>query len=168
MTRTAARQAMIEAAERLITERGMQALTLEDVQIAANQSNKSAAKYHSGSRHSFMGAFVEMHTSEVDSRRQRAVRLADRPDGDRSPIRPLTAETVGRPDSKDARLLVQAVFDPALANVIHQHVRADSYRRVHTMVIDLSPATRPVGEWRTDNPASGCGGKMTWPAASPG
>ncbi|MDH6679757.1 RecA-family ATPase [Rhodococcus sp. LBL1] len=55
MTRATARQAMIEAAERLITERGMQALTLEHVQIAANQSNKSAAKYHSGSRHSVRG-----------------------------------------------------------------------------------------------------------------
>ncbi len=36
------------AAERIVAERGMPALTLKDVQLAANQANKSAAKYHFG------------------------------------------------------------------------------------------------------------------------
>ncbi|MCU1639860.1 MAG: taurine dioxygenase [Nocardia sp.] len=41
---------MIDAAERLIAERGLAAVTLQDVQNAAGQSNRSAAKYHFGSR----------------------------------------------------------------------------------------------------------------------
>ncbi|MCL2534258.1 MAG: TetR family transcriptional regulator [Nocardiaceae bacterium] len=149
---------MIVAAERIIAERGMPALTLKDVQIAANQSNKSAAKYHFGSREGLIEALVEVRMSPVNARRQV---MLDEMEHLRVPptarqavealVRPLAAETLDRPGSMYARFLVQALFDPALAELIQKHLRAESYRRVHQMLIDLCPASGEVAGWRADN-----------------
>ena len=48
--RGAARQAIVEAAERLFAERGIEAVSLRDVSAAAGQRNHSAAQYHFGDR----------------------------------------------------------------------------------------------------------------------
>ncbi|NKS02706.1 TetR family transcriptional regulator, partial [Rhodococcus hoagii] len=61
---------MLVAAERIVAERGMPALTLKDVQLAANQANKSAAKYHFGSRDGLIEALVELRMTPVNARRQ--------------------------------------------------------------------------------------------------
>ncbi|MCA1004203.1 TetR family transcriptional regulator [Rhodococcus hoagii] len=158
MIQNTARHAMLEAAEQIIAERGMPALTLKDVQIAANQSNKSAAKYHFGSREGLIEALVELRMSPVNARRQELLDEMERLGGAPSArqavealVRPLAAETLGRPDSRYARFLVQALFDPALADVIQKHLRAETYRRVHRLLVDLCPAPGEVAEWRADN-----------------
>lgn len=61
---------MIGAAERIVAEKGMPALTLTSVQLAAGQSNKSAATYHFGSRERLPEAVVEARMSAVNTRRQ--------------------------------------------------------------------------------------------------
>ncbi len=149
---------MIEAAEQIIAERGMPTLTLKDVQIAAKQSNKSAAKYHFGSREGLLEALVEVRMSPVDARRQELLDEMERlgaPPTVRQAVgalvRPLAAETLGRPGSRYARFLVQAMFDPALADLIQRHLRAESYRHVHRMLIDLCPAPGEIAAWRADN-----------------
>lgn len=149
---------MLEAAERIIAERGMPALTLKDVQIAADQSNKSAAKYHFGSRQGLIEALVELRMSPVDTRRQELLDEIERV-GDPTTVRqavealvrPLAAETLGRPGSRYARFLVQALFDPALADTIRKHLRAGTYRHVHRLLVDLCPAPAQVAHWRADS-----------------
>lgn len=149
---------MIEAAEQIIAERGMPALTLKDVQIAADQSNKSAAKYHFGSREGLIEAVVEFRMSRVDTRRQELLAELERLDAPltirqavQALIRPLAAETIGRPGSRYARFLVQAMFDPALAYLVQKHLRAETYRHTHQLMIDLCPAPSEIAAWRTDN-----------------
>ncbi|PTR30244.1 TetR family transcriptional regulator [Rhodococcus sp. OK519] len=149
---------MLEAAEQIIAERGMPALTLKDVQIAANQSNKSAAKYHFGSREGLIEALVELRMGPVNARRQELLdemeRLGTPPTVRQvveALVRPLAAETLGRPGSRYARFLVQALFDPALADTIQKHLRAETYRHVHHLLTDLCPLPDEIAAWRTDN-----------------
>ncbi len=149
---------MIDAAERLIVERGLPALTLKDVQLAANQSNNSAAKYHFGSRDGLLDALIGTRMAPVNARR---TRLLDAMEQSGSPetvrlavealVHPLAAETLGRPGSRYARFLVQAVTDPALADLTRKHLMAESYRRVHQLLIDLCPAPADIAGWRTGN-----------------
>jgi AcrR family transcriptional regulator len=54
-----ARTAMVDAAERLMAERGIAAVSLREVQDAAEQRNKSAAHYHFGSREGLIRAIIE-------------------------------------------------------------------------------------------------------------
>ncbi|QCQ93762.1 TetR/AcrR family transcriptional regulator [Rhodococcus sp. SGAir0479] len=149
---------MLAAAEQIIAERGMPALTLKDVQIAANQSNKSAATYHFGSREGLIEALVEVRMTPVDTRRRELLDEIERrgePPTVRGAVealvRPLAAETLGRPGSRYARFLVQGLFDPALADMIRKHLKAESYRHVHRLLVDLCPAPGHIAEWRADN-----------------
>ncbi|MFE3289602.1 TetR/AcrR family transcriptional regulator [Rhodococcus sp. NPDC059234] len=158
MTRTTSREAMIDAAEQIVAEKGMPALTLKDVQIAAGQSNKSAAKYHFGSREGLIGAVIEARGSAVNARRQA---LLDEMEGHGTPLTarqaaeamvwPLASETLSRPGSRYARFLVQALFDPALADLIKQHLSSESYRRVHQLMVDACLAPHETAEWRAVN-----------------
>lgn len=149
---------MIDAAERLIVERGLPALTLKDVQLAANQSNNSAAKYHFGSRDGLIDALIEMRMAPVNARRTQlldAMEQSDSPATVRTAVEalvhPLAAETLGRPGSRYARFLAQAVTDPALADLTQKHLMAESYRRVHQLLTDLCPAPADIADWRTAN-----------------
>ena len=54
-----AREQMIDAAERLASERGLGAMSLRDVMAEAGQRNKSAAQYHFGSREGLVEAVIE-------------------------------------------------------------------------------------------------------------
>lgn len=149
---------MINAAEQIIAERGLPALTLKDVQLAANQSNKSAAKYHFGSREGLIEALVAVRMSPVNARRTELLEKIER-SSDPTPVRqavealvhPLAAETLGRPGSRYARFLVQAVIDPTLAEVTQKHLQAESYRRVHQLLVALSPAPGKIATWRINN-----------------
>ncbi|WP_370654874.1 TetR/AcrR family transcriptional regulator [Prescottella sp. R16] len=158
MTRTTSRHAMIEAAERIVAERGLPALTLKEVQLVARQANKSAATYHFGSRDGLLDAVVELRMTPADTRRRAMLDDLDA-SGTAPTIRaavealvlPLAAETLYRDGSCYARFLAQAMFDPALADTIRKHLRAESYRRVEYLLSDLCPAPDEVASWRTDN-----------------
>lgn len=149
---------MIDAAERLVAERGLPALTLKDVQIAASQSNKSAAKYHFGSREGLLDAVVEARMSRVNARRHEMLTaLQDSTEVPTSRqlvealVRPLAAETLGRPESFYARFLVQAVFDPALADLLTKHLQADSYTTVVQLLTDRCWASPEMCRWRVQH-----------------
>ncbi|MCU1364910.1 MAG: acrR, partial [Ilumatobacteraceae bacterium] len=70
-----ARQALIEHAERLFAERGIEGVSLRDVSAAAGQRNHSAAQYHFGDRRGLVIAVYEARMRLVDERRR--VRLAE-------------------------------------------------------------------------------------------
>lgn len=64
-----ARSALIETAERLFAERGVEAVSLRDVSAAAGQRNHSAAQYHFGDRAGLIAAVYEARMSVVNERR---------------------------------------------------------------------------------------------------
>ena len=79
------RTALILAAERLIAQRGIDGVSLRQINTEAGQRNSSAAHYHFGSKDALIRSIYEYRLSSVNERRQamldemRASGLADEP-----------------------------------------------------------------------------------------
>jgi AcrR family transcriptional regulator len=149
---------MIDAAERVVAENGITSMTFNGVQLAAKQRNNSAAKYHFGSREGLLEAIVEARMAPINARRQeilddleelgQPVTLRQAVE---AYVRPLAAETVGRPGSRYARFLVQALTDPTLGRITPEHLKAESYRRVHRLMVEHSAVSHRVALRRANN-----------------
>ena len=147
---------MIDAAERIVAERGLASMTLSEVQAAAGQRNKSAATYHFGSRDGLIAAIIEARMGPVNHRRTEMLEVLDSRTGVPSSrdlvealVLPLAAETLGRPGSRYARFLTQAMFAPELAESIERHLRADSFRAVRRRLGERDRLPAPIAELRT-------------------
>jgi AcrR family transcriptional regulator len=66
----ATRVALMEAAERLFAVRGIDAVTLREIQLAAGQSNTSVIGYHFESREGLVRALIEYRHAEMNSDRK--------------------------------------------------------------------------------------------------
>ena len=62
------RLALMRAAERLMAERGIDAVSLREVSAAAGQLNNSAVLYHFGSRDALIDAILERHSAPIHAR----------------------------------------------------------------------------------------------------
>ncbi len=107
---------MIDAAERLAAERGLAALTVQAVQDAAGQRNKSAVQYHFGGRQGLVNALVAARMGPANERRT-AMLLALGPEASVRElvevlVVPMIESVLGRDPSYWARFLVQAIGDP--------------------------------------------------------
>lgn len=70
------KSAMIEIAERLIGERGLDVVSMRDVATAAGQRNNSAVQYHFGSRDGLILQVLRRRLVQLDAdRRERLVRI---------------------------------------------------------------------------------------------
>lgn len=133
-----ARAAMIDAAERLVAERGLRNVSLREVQAAAGQRNKSAAQYHFGSLHGLIEAIVVARMTPIDARR---VRLLAELDGAgrghdvralvEAAVDPFAEATLGRSDSRYARFLAQVMADPGMSGLAARDLQAEGLRTVH-------------------------------------
>jgi AcrR family transcriptional regulator len=137
-----ARSRMVDAAERLVAERGLAGLNLRDVQRAAGQRNKSAATYHFGSRDGLLEAVLTSRMAAVGQRRGELLRRA-RERGDTSLrtmvdvlVRPIAEHTIARPDSCWARFLFQCSADPSVAGVVLRSVEGETYRLARRQLIE--------------------------------
>lgn len=72
-----ARSALIEQAERLFAERGVEGVSLRDVSAAAGQRNHTAAQYHFGDRAGLVAAVYGARMDVVNSRRLTMLSLID-------------------------------------------------------------------------------------------
>src|SRR4051795_6542335 len=63
------RTALVETAERLFAERGIESVSLRDVCAAAGQRNHSAAQYHFGDRAGLVAAVYDHRMAIVNERR---------------------------------------------------------------------------------------------------
>lgn len=61
---------LIDAAERLFGESGVERVSLEQIAAAADQANKYAVQYHFGSREGLISAIFEMRLPSIDARRR--------------------------------------------------------------------------------------------------
>lgn len=69
-TGEATRGALMEAAERLFAVRGIDAVTLREIQLAAGQSNTSVIGYHFESREGLVRALIEYRHAAMNSERE--------------------------------------------------------------------------------------------------
>jgi AcrR family transcriptional regulator len=65
----ATRARIVAAAERLFAERGIDAVSLLDVNRAAGQRNRSAVQYHFGTKEGVIHAILDKHTPGIEQRR---------------------------------------------------------------------------------------------------
>ena len=127
---TSTRTRLVDVAERMFAEQGIQAVSLRAVGAAAGQSNHSVAQYHFGSKQGLVDAIIESRSAPVDARRAELVdslvgtlgasgRTPDLRDLVTTLIQPL-AETIdgdrqnGRRRTHYLRFLAQALDDPAM------------------------------------------------------
>ena len=125
------RTRLITAAEQLFAERGVDAVSLNEINRAAGQRNASALQYHFGDRAGLLKAVMDKHGPDVDARRDVllqqyrdagqadlralaaalvlpvAAKLSD-PDGGREFLR-IFAELVNRPDPQFDVLMNEAI-----------------------------------------------------------
>ncbi len=72
---------LVSAAERLIAQRGLEAVSLREVNAEAGVANASAVQYHYGGRPGLIAAILAKHHPAVEARRHA---LLDQYDADRS------------------------------------------------------------------------------------
>ena len=63
------RQKIIATAERLFAERGIDAVSLNEITREAGQKNKSALSYHFGTKDSLLLAIIEKHEGQIMAQR---------------------------------------------------------------------------------------------------
>lgn len=73
------RQVILETAEQLFAERGIDAVSLNEINKASGQKNTSALHYHFGNREQLINAIIDQHTETL---RQKLVVLLDGLDAD--------------------------------------------------------------------------------------
>src|SRR3954471_1048044 len=79
----ATRRKLLDAAARLLADRGVRGASLAEIVKAAGQRNASAIHYHFGNREGLLEALVHRHASVIRSRRLQLLAVAERqPDSD--------------------------------------------------------------------------------------
>ncbi|WP_078612880.1 TetR/AcrR family transcriptional regulator [Streptomyces canus] len=120
------RLAIIECAERLYAERGVNGVSLREIGAAAGQRNTGAVRYHFGSKAGLLSAVFEHRMSPANTLRERMLAEADAEGRGMDPrtlvealVLPL-AELLGEPGRPSwyARFLAQTAADPVLANAV--------------------------------------------------
>ena len=105
MTPAIARIRILEAAERLFAEFGIEGVSLRQIAAAAGQRNTSAVAYHFGSKPGLVAALYEWRMTPINARRLEMLAAAQAPTVEtyvRSLVQPLAdvltqAEADGRP-----------------------------------------------------------------------
>ncbi|MFN8052986.1 MAG: TetR family transcriptional regulator [Acidimicrobiales bacterium] len=62
---------LISTAEQLFSDRGIEGVSLSEINRAAGQRNKSALHYHFGSRDGLLKALLEKHRTQLDAERSK-------------------------------------------------------------------------------------------------
>ncbi|WP_169577640.1 TetR/AcrR family transcriptional regulator [Sinimarinibacterium sp. CAU 1509] len=65
---TATRSKLIAIAERLFAQRGIEGVSLNDINKAAGQRNKNATHYHFGNKDGLLQAILEKHQPQISAR----------------------------------------------------------------------------------------------------
>jgi len=135
-----ARVALIEAAEQLFAERGIESVSLRDIAAAAGQRNNSAAQYHFGDREGLVAAVFAHRMAIVNQRRHarldelEAVGSA----GDLHAVLDATVgplvEVVDETGGWYARFLVRTRWDAFAQRVLSDSPVVSSFRRALEMI----------------------------------
>jgi AcrR family transcriptional regulator len=152
-----ARAALVEQAERLFAQRGIEAVSLRDVSAAAGQRNHSAAQYHFGDRSGLLAAVFEARMGEVNERRHRALAELDREDRGGEPralveafVVPLV-DVIAEANAWYGRFLARVQWDTFASAVVTDLPVGSSYREVVARLNrSLVQLPRSVGRGRSD------------------
>lgn len=115
---------LLDAAELLVAERGVEGVSLREIGAAAGQRNNSAAQYHFGSKAGLLAAVLERRMGPINSRR---LELLDKLDDDDVAglvdawFRPFAEAVLVDPPTGYARFIAQVVTHPAFEGFRAEH-----------------------------------------------
>lgn len=148
----ATKLALIESAERLFAERGIEGVSLRDVSAAAGQRNHNAAQYHFGDRLGLVAAVYENRMQVVETRR--AALLADVADDD---VRGLVAaivvplvQVVAESDAWYARFQARLRWEPTSWEALQRVTAGSSFTAAMRQLNRVLDLPRPVRHSRLD------------------
>ena len=149
----AARSALVEAAERLFAQNGIEGVSLRDVSSAAGQRNHNAAQYHFGDRLGLVAAVYENRMQVVEARRR--VCLVDVADDD---VRGLVAaivvplvEVVAEADGWYARFQARLRWEPTSWEALQRVTAGSSFTAaMRKLNRALGDVPRPIRHSRLD------------------
>ncbi|TQS30415.1 helix-turn-helix domain-containing protein [Microbispora sp. KK1-11] len=130
---------LVDAAERLFAERGIDAVSLREINAAAGQRNSTALQYHFGDRAGLLKAVLAKHRPEIEARRHQ---LLDEYEA-RGPL----------PQADALRSLAAALVRPAAAKLADPDGGRD-YLRVMEQLVHRVPPSLPedgggsIDRWR--------------------
>ena len=122
MSEPETRRKLVEAAERLFAERGIDNVSLREINRAAGQRNVAALHYHFGNREGLLEAIFEHRMSEIDRRRLEMLEDIEG-NGNTASIRAVVEAMVlplaeklnsGTGDAHYIRFLASAIGDPGV------------------------------------------------------
>lgn len=143
---------MIDEAERLVALNGLAALTVQAVQEAAGQRNKSAVQYHFGGRQGLVDALLATRMASASARRTSMLLALEGAPGTRELVEvlvvPLIESVLARKPSYWARFLIQAIGDPktslaALAAANNQALQS-AQSRLEAHLVHLPSGVRSL------------------------
>jgi AcrR family transcriptional regulator len=130
------RRELILAAERLFAERGIEGVSLREINLAAKQRNTSAAHYHFGSKDALVDAIFEFRRAEIGKRRDELLdsfesgeRVIDPRSLAEALIQPLAKEVQAGPDSGRYLEFLAHLFltSPSqVGNILRKHEAAET------------------------------------------
>jgi len=147
------RGALIDVAERLVAQRGVNGISLREVALAAHQHNRSAAQYHFGSRDGLIRAVAERRMAPLNQRRLEMIReldLAGRSQHLRALVEVMVVPAVlALEDSRYFfRFLLQLVIGPPETQPLrwldfpYLSAFQELIGRIDRLLADLDPAVR--------------------------
>ena len=148
------REQLISTAVQLFAERGLDGVSLAEINRAAGQKNATAAHYHFGGKQGLVQAIFDKHRSRVNQLRQQMLASlpanADLPEIVRTLVVPL-AEQVRDPDGgcHYLRFLAQLMNNPRLPrdqlDQTDSEVLAELFRRFELVLSGMREAAAESG-----------------------
>lgn len=149
----ATRAKLVAIAERLFAERGIEGVSLSDINKAAGQRNKNATHYHFGSKQGLLQAILDKHVHGVSARRNQLLDEFEAqgaalglPQVVRAFVYPV-AEKLFDADGGQYFIRFQAQLVATLTLDVHQlHASALKIAPVERLTAALRAATPHLGE----------------------
>ncbi|MGI5155333.1 helix-turn-helix domain-containing protein [Microbispora sp. CA-102843] len=140
---------LVDAAERLFAERGIDAVSLREINAAAGQRNSTALQYHFGDRAGLLKAVLAKHRPEIEARRHQ---LLDEYEA-RGPLPCVSYSPASHSPAQARRTLAAALVRPAAAKLADPDGGRD-YLRVMEQLVHRMPPSLPedgggsIDRWR--------------------
>jgi AcrR family transcriptional regulator len=154
------RERVLEVAERLFAERGLDAVSIRDI-IAEAGVNLGAINYHFGAKERLIEAVFERRLIPSTLEQMRALEAVERAAGDRPPKLEVILEAIFRPVIEEAmdpkrggaifgKLMARSMVDPnpAMERVMHSHLSV-MVKRFDAALLRAMPGLPPADVfWR--------------------
>ncbi len=117
------RKRLIEAAEQLFSERGVESVSLADINQQAGQKNRNAVHYHFGDKETLIHAVLDKHSDLVEARRKALLDTIGDPPGLRQLVEALVLPVAEQLDNPEGGIAYLKINGQLMANEAYSGMR---------------------------------------------